>query len=71
MGEKSKSLLNVLAVYFMLHGINCLILTINRYNKPYPKPTETLTVIEEIERSDSRIAAYRKKDIGPHGTKLL
>ncbi len=70
-GEKLQKLPNVVAVYFILGDIDFIMFTINRNRKEYLTTMETLTAMEEIERSDSRVVAYTLKDIGFDNINLL
>ena len=70
-GEKLQKLPNVVAIYFILGDIDFIMLTINRNRKQYLTTMETLTAMEEIESSDSRVVAYTVKDIGFDGINLL
>ncbi|MCL4437940.1 MAG: hypothetical protein M1616_01045, partial [Candidatus Thermoplasmatota archaeon] len=51
--------------------IDFIMLTVNRSRKQYLETMETLTEMEEIERSDSRVVAYTVKDIDFSGIHLL
>ena len=62
-GEKLKSLPNVVAIYFILGDIDFVMITKNRNRSEYLQIMEKIMGMEEIERSDSRIVAYTVKDI--------
>ncbi|MEM0132858.1 MULTISPECIES: Lrp/AsnC family transcriptional regulator [unclassified Acidiplasma] len=62
-GDKLKSLPNVVAVFFILGDIDFVILTVNRNRQDFLRIMEKLTSMDEIERSDSRVVAYTIKDI--------
>ena len=62
-GEKLKTLPNVIGAYFILGDIDFVLITVNRNRKQYLETMEKLTAMEEVERSDSRVVAYSLKDI--------
>ncbi len=62
-GERLKRLDNVVAIYFILGDIDFIMITINKNREEYVRTMESLTAMEEIERSDSRVIAYTIKDI--------
>lgn len=70
-GEKLNSIPNVIGIFFILGDIDFIMLTVNRSRKQYLETMETLTEMEEIERSDSRVVAYTVKDIDFSGIHLL
>ncbi len=70
-GEKLKRLPNVVAIYFILGDIDFIMLTVNKSRKEYLATMETLTGMEEIERSDSRVVAYTVKDIDFDGIDIM
>lgn len=70
-GEKLKRLPNVVAIYFILGDIDFIMLTVNKSRKEYLATMETLTEMEEIERSDSRVVAYTVKDIDFDGIDIM
>ena len=62
-GEKLKKLPNIISIYFVLGDIDFILLNINKSIEEYRLVMEALTTMEEIERSDSRVVAYKIKDI--------
>ncbi|MFG1450060.1 MAG: Lrp/AsnC family transcriptional regulator [Thermoplasmataceae archaeon] len=70
-GEKLKAIPNVIGIFFILGDIDFILITVNRSRKQYLQTMETLTQMEEVERSDSRVVAYTVKDIDFSGIQLL
>jgi Lrp/AsnC family transcriptional regulator for asnA, asnC and gidA len=70
-GEKLKAIPNVIGIFFILGDIDFILITVNRSRKQYLQTMETLTQMEEVERSDSRVVAYTVKDIDFSGIQIL